>query len=158
ICRTRSAASPSASSATARRPRRSRCSNERCACSRTVKARWCSTRSTSTARCSSARSSVLDLLREVVLGADLLDELELRRDPVDVAFLGLQHVLEQLGAGDVALVAAQADAFAEALDRVVLHLEIELELLLHVLADGDLVVALHVGHALEEEDALDEIV
>jgi hypothetical protein len=41
---------------------------------------------------------------------------------------------------------------------VVLELEVELELLLHRLADVDLVEALDVGHALEEEDALDELV
>jgi hypothetical protein len=40
----------------------------------------------------------------------------------------------------------------------VLELEVELELLLHRLADVDLVEALDVGHALEEEDALDELV
>ena len=47
-------------------------------------------------------------------------------------------------------------AVVQALDRAVLELEVALELLGHGLADVELVEALQVRQALEEEDALDE--
>ena len=52
----------------------------------------------------------------------------------------------------------EGDAGVEAGDRVELELEVELELLLDRLADVDLVEALDVRHAVEEQDPLDELV
>ncbi len=67
-------------------------------------------------------------------------------------------VFEQRPGGVVAGGDAGRDAVVEALDRRVLELEIDCELLGHGLADADRVEALHVGHALEEQDPLDDLV
>src|SRR5215813_3159100 len=99
---------------------------------------------------------LLYLLSEVVGFARLTDQLELSLDPVDVLLLGDEDVLEQLAAAIVAETAAALDAVVQCGDRGALEVEIDAELLGHGLAHVDLAQALHVGHALEVQDALDE--
>jgi len=103
-------------------------------------------------------SAALDLLGEVRGDAHLLDERELRLDPVRVLLLALEDVLEELGRAVVPRLAALLDPPVQGTDRVALDLEIEPQHLGHVLADVDLPEALHVRQALEVEHALDEIV
>ena len=59
----------------------------------------------------------MQLLREVVLEADLADRLELRLQPVDVLLLADEDVGEQLAGAVVALRDGQFDAAIEAIDR-----------------------------------------
>ena len=52
----------------------------------------------------------------------------------------------------------QGDAVVEPLDRLDLDCQVELELLGHGLADAHRVQPLHVRHAFEEQDPLDDLV
>src|SRR5690606_28179006 len=65
----------------------------------------------------------VDLLGEVVLLADLPDQLELGLDPVGVLLLGDQDPREQILGGAVAAGARRLDALVEELDRDALELE-----------------------------------
>src|SRR5262249_22317530 len=129
-------------------------------------ATWCwssTTRTTSTGRTTrgSRRRALLvllDLLREVVAFAGLRDQRQLGLDPVRVALLSLQEVLEELAAAVVAQAPGRLDPGVEHADRVALELEIQPQLLRHRLADVHLAETLHVGDALEVEDALDQLV
>src|SRR5437879_9797076 len=103
-------------------------------------------------------AALFDLLGEVVLLADLSEEVLLRLEPVHVLFLVDQHVLEELAAAGIVLVPAELDAFVDALHRVVLDGEVELELLRHGLADVDLPELLKIRQSFEEEDARDQLV
>ena len=76
----------------------------------------------------------------------------------DVLLFALQDLLEQIAAAVVAEAPALLDAVVEHADGGALDVEVQAELLGHGLADADLAEPLHVGHALEEEDALDELV
>src|SRR5204863_9907228 len=100
--------------------------------------------------------SLLDLLGEIVCLARLRDQRELRLDPVRVLLFAFEDVLEEVTRAVVAETARLLDPGIQRLDRRLLELEIETELLGHGLADVDLAEPLHVRHALEEEDALDE--
>src|SRR5215510_12305295 len=104
------------------------------------------------------RVSLLHLLREVILLADLADQLELGLEPVGVLLLSDQDPGEQILGGVVASLAGGLDALVQERDRRVLELKIALELLLDGLADAELVVALQVGHALEEQDPADHLI
>ena len=84
------------------------------------------------------------------------DEVELRFEPIDALFLLLKDRLEELAAAVVALVATHGDAGVQTLDRIVLDFEVEAVLLDRIFADLDGEVALHVGHAFEEENAGDD--
>src|SRR6266850_2085975 len=127
---------------------------------------WCwssTTRTTSTGRTTRGRRPrallvLLDLLREVVAFAGLRDQGHLGFDPVRVALLALQDVLEQLPAAVVAQAPGGLDPSVEHADGVALELQIQTELLRHGLADVHLAEPLHVGHALEVEDALDQLI
>src|SRR5262249_5349107 len=99
---------------------------------------------------------LLYLLGQAVGLPGLTDQPHLSLDPVDGRLLGDEDVLEQLAAAIVAETAAALDAVVQCGDRGALEVEIEAELLGHGLAHVDLAQALHVGHALEVQDALDE--
>jgi hypothetical protein len=73
-----------------------------------------------------------------------------------VLLLGDEDRGQQLAGRAVVGLDAGDDRLVEPFDRVVLELEVELELLLDGLADVDLAEALDVGDALEEEDPLDQ--
>src|SRR5262245_58519638 len=100
--------------------------------------------------------SFAHLLREVVLLAELLHEHELRLVPVDRVLLFVEHLLGEQSRAVVALLAEELDHAVQALDGDHLEREVELVLLDRVLADLDGREALHVRHALEVEDALDQ--
>src|SRR5262245_48145683 len=107
-----------------------------------------------------SRSSRLaaDLLRQVVLQPDLIDEGELRLEPVGVLLLAGQDVDHELEGAVVAERAHRLDAVVQELDGAALEVEVQVELLLYRLADVDLAESLEVRHALEIEDARDEAV
>src|SRR5205823_1168160 len=71
-----------------------------------------------------AGSRLLDLLRQVVGVAHLLDELELRLQPVGVILLAVEDVFQELARAVVAGGARRFDAGVEAHDRVLLHLQV----------------------------------
>src|SRR5262245_3375622 len=104
------------------------------------------------------RVSLLHLLREIVLLADLADQLELGLEPVCVLLLADEDPGEEILAGVVARLAGRLDTLVEKRDRGVLELEVALELFLDGLADAQLVIALQIGHSLEEQDAADHLV
>src|SRR5690348_10521385 len=85
-----------------------------------------------------------------------MDQLELGLDPIDVLLLGDQDLLEQLAAAVVAQAPATLDAVVQGGDGSALEIEIEAELFRDGLAHIDLAEALHVGDALEVQDARDE--
>src|SRR4029077_5110271 len=101
---------------------------------------------------------VLDLLREVVALAGLGDQGHLGLDPVRVALLAFEDVLEELPAAVVTQAPGRLDARVEHADGVALDLEIQAELLRHGLADVHLAEALDVRNTFEVEDALDELI
>ena len=103
-------------------------------------------------RCESIARGALDLLRQVVLGADVLDLLDLGLEPVDVLFLGDEDPLEERPRAVVALLRREVDPVVQALDGVVLEVEVDLHHLGHGLADVDLHVLLHVRDGVEVED------
>src|SRR6266702_2263521 len=121
-----------------------------------------SSRSTAWSEAGAARPAsvflVLHLLSEVVLRAHLVDERELRLEPVGVLLLFLEQILEELGGAVVAHLSAELDPAVEDRDRLHLDAEIERQLLGHRLADVDLLQSLQIGQPLQEEDALDELV
>src|SRR5215470_1563995 len=82
--------------------------------------------------------ALLDLLGEIVLLADLADQLPLGFQPVHVVLFVDEHVLEDLAAAAVAPGAAELDPVVDPLDRLVLDGEVELELLGDGLTDVDL--------------------
>jgi hypothetical protein len=98
----------------------------------------------------------VQLLREVVLDADLADGFELGLEPVGVLLLVDEHVGEQLAAAVVTDPDARGDAVVQPLDRFPLRLQVELELLGHRLSYPHRVQALEVRHALEVEDPIGE--
>ena len=69
----------------------------------------------------------LHLRLAVVLQPDAPDELDLRLEEVDVLFLGLEDVLEQLAADVVADLLAVSDRGLEVRVRELLELEVALE-------------------------------
>ena len=101
-------------------------------------------------------------LADVVLGieleAELGDEIELGLEKIDVLFLVVHQLLEQV-AGDVVLdrVAMGGGLLIERARR---HLgrEIAVEHLPHVLSDVKRIEHLQVGKAVEKDDALDDLV
>ena len=100
----------------------------------------------------------MHLLGEVLL-ADLADQLELRLEPVDVLLLGDEDLLEQLAGAVVADLATQtAMPLLSRSTASYSSCEVALELLGHRLADAHRAEPLQVGDALEEQDALDELV
>src|SRR3990172_5003584 len=101
---------------------------------------------------------LLDLLGEVVLEPSLLDERELRLQPVGVLLLVLQDVLEQVGRAVVRLRPAQLDALVEHRDRPLFQVKVDLELLVHALTDVDVPELLEIREAVEVQDALDHLV
>lgn len=100
----------------------------------------------------------LHLRLQVVLNADLVDQLKLRFQPVDVLF-GVVQDVDQNFAADVIL-----DRFAvgNALDHgavcCALKLQVAFDDLFRVLADEDLAQVLQVGQAVEHQDALDQAI
>ncbi len=70
----------------------------------------------------------------------------------------MEDALEKGAGAVVAGGAAGFDPLVEPFHGVVLELQVELELLGHRLADVHLAVSLQVGHALQVEDALDQLV
>src|SRR6185436_3463645 len=105
-----------------------------------------------TARPVASGLGAIDLLSEVVLGADLLDLVELGLQPVDVLLLAPQDLFEEGARAVVALGPGQLDPRVQTRHRVVLELQIVLMLLGNGLPHHDLHVLLHVGCALEVED------
>ena len=75
-----------------------------------------------------------------------------------MGFLLAEHALEQVAGAVVPGGTAGFDASVEPLHRVVLDLQIELELLGDGLAHADLAIALQVRQPLQVQDALDQLV
>src|SRR5208337_1597363 len=106
----------------------------------------------------SARSALLKLAGgrlNIVMQGHLVDEAELLLDEVDVFFLALLNVHQQL-AGHVVL-----DGFAMrdrgGVQRMRRHftLQVALQYLAHVLADEQLAEVLKIRQSLKEQNALD---
>ena len=75
-----------------------------------------------------------------------------------MTLLVLDDVLEELPGCVVRGLEAETDARPEDFERGHLQAEIALELVPGSPAHGDTVIVGHVGHALEEEDPLDDLV
>src|SRR6056297_984116 len=93
---------------------------------------------------------------DVVLQAHLVEQTELRFQPVHVLFLGGEDLAEQVAAHVIADRFAVGDGVLEIRQRDVLHLQVALEDLLDVLPDHQLAEILQIRQSLEEQDALDE--
>src|SRR3954469_8170177 len=79
---------------------------------------------------------VADLLRQVVRVAQLVDQLELRLEPVGVPLFAGEDVLEQVAGAVVAVRDAERDAAVEPFDRVAFELQRGVELLARGLTDA----------------------
>src|SRR6266700_5144598 len=110
----------------------------------------------------SAPASVVVELADVMLGveleAELADEIELGLEEVDVTFLGVHELFEQV-AGHVVLhrVAMGRGLLIEGA-RGIFGRKVAVEHLLDVLADMQRVEHLQVGEAVEEDHSLDDLV
>ena len=71
----------------------------------------------------------VQLLREVVLHAHFADGMELAFQPVDVVFFIFQDLFQQFARSVVAGFHGGFDSIIQALDRVVLQLEVVLQLI-----------------------------
>src|SRR5205814_4992819 len=95
-----------------------------------------------------------DMMLRVELDAELGDEIELGLEIVDVLFLVVHELLEQV-AGDVILDRmAMRRGFLVKRPRRHLRRKIAVEHLSDVLPDAKRIDHLHVGKAVEEDDAL----
>ncbi len=94
----------------------------------------------------------------VVLHADLVEQVELGFQEVDVTFLVLQQLLEQLHRNEIFVLAADLAGAGIGVAGNVLALEIALQHLFDVLADHQGCDVLQIGEALQEEDAIHELV
>ena len=97
-----------------------------------------------------------DMLLGIELDADLLDEVELGLEEVDMAFLVLHQLLEQVLGHPVSDAFAIGGRLAVQVAGIVLGRKVRLEDFLDGLADAQRVEHLQVGEAFEEDDALDE--
>src|SRR5262245_36695010 len=104
------------------------------------------------------RSILVHLLSEVMCLSELLDQPELRLQPIRVVLFGVEDLLEELARAVVAERATQLDRIVQDLDRVFLEREVERELLRHRLTDVHLAELLKIGNAFEEENACDQLV
>mgnify|MGYP003295966444 CR=1 FL=1 len=90
--------------------------------------------------------------------AHTVDLLELGLEEVDVLFLVLQDVGEQIAAHVVAHAFAMLDGVAQQRDGLMLEREVGAQHFLDILADLQLVDGLEVGQRLEEQDAFCQLV
>src|SRR6266516_667854 len=99
-----------------------------------------------------------DVVLSVELETELGDEIELRLEIIDVLFLVVHELLEQV-AGDVILDRmAMRGGFLVERPRRHLRRKIAVEHLSDVLPDAKRIDHLHVGKAVEEDDALNDLV
>jgi hypothetical protein len=75
-----------------------------------------------------------------------------------VDFLGGEHLLQEVPSAVVAVLDRQRDALVEARHGLAFELEVEPELLDRVFPEPHRAESLQVGHPLEVEDALDQLV
>ena len=94
----------------------------------------------------------------VILGADIVQEIELRLEMVDVAFLIAEQLLEQIHRHIVLFLTAAGARLHVQSAGAIFRLEIAFEDLLDVLADHQGIEMLHVGKAFEEDDARHQLV
>ncbi len=92
----------------------------------------------------------------VVLDAHLRDEIELCFEEVDVFFLIMEDLVEQVARTIIAHLLAVLDRIAQNGHGDLFGLEIALEDFLNVLADEQLAEILEIRKTFEEEDALDQ--
>src|ERR1035437_8295365 len=97
-----------------------------------------------------------DLLTQVAFVADLANLMELRFQPIDVSFFGLQKTLEQLHGGIDAFVTSDLDCPVVQRYGFNFQLEIAFDLFLDVLPHGDLQQLGEVGRAVEKQDVFDK--
>ena len=98
------------------------------------------------------------MLLGVEFDAHARDQVELRLQEIDMAFLVLHQGLEQVLGREIADLAAVFRRFLIERASLDLGLEIAFDHFLDGLADAQLVERLQVREALEEEDAVDEAV
>ena len=94
----------------------------------------------------------------VILRADILQQIELRLQMVDVALLVAKQFLEQIHRHVILFLTAAGARFHVEGAGGILRLQIAFEDFLDVLADHQGVEMLHVGKALEEDDARHQLV
>src|ERR1043165_7161275 len=111
-----------------------------------------------------ARSGLLlvfqlaDVVLRVKLHAELRDEIELRLEEVDVVLLVGHQLLEQVARDEVLHRIAVGRGLLVERARADFGLQVGVEDLLDVLSDVQRIEHLHVGEALQEDDAVDELV
>ena len=98
------------------------------------------------------------MLLGIELDADLLDEVDLGLEEVDMAFLVLHQLLEQVLRHPVADALAIGRRLAVEVAGLIFRREVAFEDFLDVLADAQGIENLQVGEAVEEDDALDEAI
>src|SRR5687768_7651988 len=100
----------------------------------------------------------LGLEMDVIGQAHRLDHLELLLERVDVVFLIVEDLGEQVAADVVLDLLAMGDGTAQLGQRLELELMVGLEDFLDVLADPEAAELLEIGQAVQEQDALGELV
>ena len=86
------------------------------------------------------------------------DQAQLGFQPIDVFFLGLEDILEQVARAEVACGLAVGDRSLKVGQALLLDLQIAFEHFLGVFADQQLAQVLNVGDAFEEENTLDQFI
>ena len=100
---------------------------------------------------------LLDLLVEVEVYTDLVYGLDLGLDPVDVLFLGPDHLLEHAPRRVVTHLGGVADGLPQGVHGRHLRCQVQVQVLPDRLPHHHLPQALHVGHPLQVEDMGDEV-
>src|SRR6476469_881947 len=99
-----------------------------------------------------------DVLLRVELDADLLDQLQLGFEKIDVMFLVFREILEEELADAVVDAVAISGGVEVERPRIDFRGEIAVQDFLDVLADAQRIERLHVGEAVEKQDAIDEAI
>src|SRR5690606_36888178 len=94
----------------------------------------------------------------VVLQPDALYQFELGFQPVDMLFLALEDIGEQLTRDVIADLLTMRDSLAQDRYGVVLERQIGLQNLAGVLTDPQAPEVLEVGQTLEKQNAFDELI
>src|SRR5438874_2114497 len=98
------------------------------------------------------------LQQDVTFEADPVDQLELGFEEIDLILLAFENIAEEIARDEISDPLAMRDRLAQSRKAGLFEAQIAFEDLAHILADQELVEILQIGEAIEEQDALDQLV
>src|SRR5215471_18801155 len=97
------------------------------------------------------------MVLRIELDPELGDEIELGLEEIDVLFLGMHQILEQVSRHVILDRMAMGGSLLIEVARGMLGLQIAIEHFLDVLPNAQRIEHLHVGKALEKDDARNQL-